>query len=463
MHTHIINGVQMSKSVIGIILASGTGQRFGDSQPKQFMKLAGLPVIVHTLKAFQDSPLIDGVIVVSHEDYLDDVWEMVRLHALSKVEKVVAGGETRQESSRIGIECVGDEASCVLIHDSVRPFLPQSVITRLVKAVKIHDAVDTVIPSADTLVEIDGEGFIRRIPDRASFRRGQTPQAFKLKLIREAHAHASVEGIVNATDDCFLVLRTGTPVFTVEGDEQNIKITYPLDLHLADRLFQLKTHSMESVNNHVTLLSNKVFMIIGGTAGIGKSLCEKLRNHSRRVYCFSRSTALPVDICQIGTIQKAVDYVAGIEGRIDFAINCAGDLIRKNIEFTSLEEWQRIYDANINGSFYFAKSLIPLFRKQNSGSIMFIGSSSYTRGRGGYAAYSSSKAALVNFCQALSEELAPNNIKVNLVSPGRVRTPLRFRNFGNEDPATLLDADHVADEIVRALATDTTGSIFEVR
>ncbi len=142
------------------------------------MKLAGLPVLVHTLKIFEDAPLIDGIIVVSHQDYIDEVWELVHFHSLSKVDKVVAGGATRQESSRIGIECAGDGTSYVLVHDSVRPFLPHKVIERLVEAVKIHGAVDTVIPSADTLVEIDGDGFIQRIPDRSSFRRGQTPQAF---------------------------------------------------------------------------------------------------------------------------------------------------------------------------------------------------------------------------------------------------------------------------------------------
>ena len=93
---------------------------------------------------------------------------------------------------------------------------------------------------------------------------------------------------------------------------------------------------------------------------------------------------------------------------------------------------------------------------------MFIGSSSYTRGRGGYAAYSSSKAALVNFCQALSEEVEGDNIRVNLVSPGRVQTPLRYRNFGHEDPATLLTPQRVSGQILQALSMQTTGSVFEV-
>jgi 2-C-methyl-D-erythritol 4-phosphate cytidylyltransferase len=453
----------MMNETKAVILASGSGLRFQDRQPKQFMKLAGLPVLVHTLKTFQSSASIDGIVVVSHEDYVDHVWDLVNRYGLCKVEKVVAGGRTRQESSRIGIQCCGDQTDYVLIHDSVRPFLSHKVIEDLVKAVRVHGAVDTVIPSADTLVEVDPEGFIQNIPNRSRFRRGQTPQAFAYSLILDAHRRALADGIDNATDDCFLVLRLGQPVFTVEGHEQNIKITYPLDLHLADKLFQLKAQTLPAWEGAPPELEGKVFVVIGGTSGIGQALCEQLERVSSRVYCFSRSTAIAVDVRHTESIQAAVEYVLEKEGEIDFVVNCSGDLIRKSVEFTSAEEWQHIYDTNINGNFYLAKSLIPVFKRQNRGNLLFIGSSSYTRGRGGYAAYSSSKAALVNFCQALSEEVEDYNIRVNLVSPGRVRTPLRFRNFGHENPETLLNAERVARQILHALAAQTTGSVFEVQ
>ena len=449
-------------TISAIILASGSGQRFNDRQPKQFMKLAGLPILVHTLRAFQTSPSIAEIIVVCHEEYVDEVLSLIRQYDLGKVAKVVVGGKTRQESSQIGIACCGEGVEHVLIHDSVRPFLTNKVIDDLVSAVKIHKAVDTVIPSADTVVEIDAFGFIETIPDRSRFRRGQTPQAFSLDLIREAHRRAITDGIDNATDDCALVLRLRHPVFTVAGDEQNIKITYPLDLHLADKLFQLKMQTLPATAGDISVLTGKVFVVIGGTSGIGHALCIKLATFSDKIYPFSRSSAVAVDVRQAETIQHALDTVLAQEGRIDFVINCSGDLLRKDVEFTSFEEWQQIYDTNINANFHLAKILIPLFKQQKGGSLMFVGSSSYTRGRGGYAAYSSSKAALVNFCQALSEEVASERIKVNLVSPGRVRTPLRFRNFGQEAPESLLEPETVAQAIVQALAMQTTGSVFEV-
>jgi 2-C-methyl-D-erythritol 4-phosphate cytidylyltransferase len=254
----------------------------------------------------------------------------------------------------------------------------------------------------------------------------------------------------------------GGKVFVVPGDEQNIKITFPLDLHIADKLFQLKMHSVPGEED-LHVLEDRVFVVIGGTSGIGLKLVEQLRECSDHVYPFGRSTTPPVDVTDFPSIIRMVEHVLTAAGRIDFIINCSGDLIRKNVEMMTLEEWHHIYDTNITGSFALAKAVIPTFKQQKTGNIVFVGSSSYTRGREGYSAYSSSKAALVNFCQALAEELSSWNIKVNVVSPGRVNTPLRYRNFGQEDPATLLDPDYVAREIIKSLMVDTTGSVFEIQ
>lgn len=446
-----------------IILASGTGLRFQDQQPKQFMKLAGLPVIVHTIKTFQSSKLIDSVIVVCHDDYLDHVWELTAQYGLSKVAKVVSGGATRQESSRIGIDCCGSETDYVLLHDSVRPFLTHKVIENLVSAVKMHGAVDTVIPSADTLVQVDKDGFITNIPDRAGFRRGQTPQAFDRKLVIEAHRQALEDKVDNATDDCQLVMRLGHRVYTVLGDEQNIKITYPLDMHLADKLFQLRQEQVSTPNlNTSQLLNGKVIAVFGGTDGIGLSLCKQLGEVGAVVFGLGRRSDPSIDVTDFATVEKGLDWVVGQAGQIDYIVNCAGELSRRNVEFMSFEQWRNIWSVNMDGCFNVAKAAIP-FLRETKGGLLFVGSSSYTRGRGGYAAYSSSKAALVNFVQALAEELSQDHIQVNVINPGRVRTSMRLRNFGQEPPESLLDPDYVAAEMIKALLMDTSGSVFEVR
>ncbi len=451
-------------SVTAVLLASGTGLRFGDNQPKQFTKLAGLPVLVHTLKSFDTFVGVDKVIVVTNEEYVDQVWEMVGKHGLKEVDKVVAGGASRQESSRIGLECCDPDTEYVLIHDGVRPFISQQVLQRLVDAVREHGAVDTVIPSADTLVVIDENNFIRNIPDRSHFRRGQTPQAFSYPLILEAHRRAGESGIENSTDDCSLVLRMGRPVYVVEGEEQNIKITYPLDLHLADKLFQLNTQPPLALAGAGLEFEDKVVVIVGGTQGIGRSISAVLeRCGSATVYALGRTSTPAADVTDFASLEAAMGDIFRREGRIDYVVNCAGDLIRKNVANMTLDEWDYLYRINMSGNFYLAKALMPIWETQKSGSLMLVGSSSYTRGRGGYAAYSSSKAALVNFCQALAEEVDCWNVKVNVASPGRVQTGLRFRNFGQESPESLLSPDYVAEQIVASLTIDTTGSVFEIR
>lgn len=447
-----------------IILASGLGERFMGKTPKQFAKLAGLPILVHTLKVFQKNENIQDIIVVTNEEFVNLVWEFVRTYDLSKIAKVVGGGETRQESSKIGIDCCDKKTKFVLIHDGVRPFISDETINELVSLVKIHKAVDTVIPSADTIVQIDTNGFIDTIPDRSFLRRGQTPQAFEYQLIKKAHQTALNDNIRSSTDDCALVIQMNHSVYTVLGDKQNMKITYPIDLHIADKLFQLRCESVKENINEDLLQQffDKTIIIAGGTSGIGKALSLLLKPYAKKLYALGRATSPKLDITNYDMLTNTFQTIWNDEKKIDYVINCAGDLIRKDVEFTSIEEWDHIYEVNLKGNFLLAKALLPYFKKQNYGSLMFVGSSSYTRGRAGYSAYCSSKAALVNFCQAFAEEVSRFNIKVNLISPSRVDTPLRYKNFGKEDKKTLLKADYVAQKIIQAMMVETTGSIFEI-
>jgi len=447
-----------------IILASGSGERFMGKTPKQFTKLSGLPILVHTIKVFQKNNNIEEIIVVANENFVPLVWQFVREHSLNKVSRVVAGAATRQESSKIGIDRCDKKTKYVLIHDGVRPFISTQTINELIVWVKIHKAVDTVIPSADTIVQINRNGFISNIPDRSLLRRGQTPQAFEYQLIKKAHETALNRNIKNATDDCALVMQMKHPVYTVMGDKQNMKITHPIDLHIADKLFQLRCQTTEDKINEILLeqFFDKIIIIAGGTSGIGKALSLFLKPHAKKIYALGRKTSLEFDITNYDTISNTLKTIWDNEKRIDYVVNCAGDLIKKNVEFTSIEEWDHIYDVNLKGNFLFVKALFPYFKKQNYGNIMFVGSSSYTRGRAGYSAYCSSKAALVNFCQAFAEEAINHNIRVNIASPGRVNTPLRYKNFGKENLATLLNPEYVAKKIIFAMVQKTTGSVFEI-
>jgi 2-C-methyl-D-erythritol 4-phosphate cytidylyltransferase len=227
-----------NKRVKAVILASGSGTRINKEVPKQFLELSGTPLIIRTLKPFEKCGNMDELIIVTLSNYIDKTWEFVKRYRLAKVKTIIQGGKTRQESSKNGIDACGDDTKFVLIHDAVRPFITNSLLNRLIKALNKHDAVVPVIPSADTIIETDQDGFIVKIPTRSTLWRVQTPQAFSYDLIKLAHTKALEDGVKSATDDSSLVLRIGHPVHTIKGDEKNIKITYPMDFEIAGKLFQ---------------------------------------------------------------------------------------------------------------------------------------------------------------------------------------------------------------------------------
>ncbi len=211
-----------------IILMGGEGKRLGSALPKQFHTLGTVKVYEHTLTTFRESQLFQEIILVCHPEWIDAVREETA-HLPSI--KVIPGGATRQASSWAGLKACDPHCHYVMIHDAVRPFVSQEIIHNNAQAVLKHQAVDTVIASADTLIVTDNGTTISSIPSRSQFRRGQTPQTFAYPLISEAHAKTTR---TNATDDCQLVLDLGIPVTLVEGSDENIKITTEHDLTVAE-------------------------------------------------------------------------------------------------------------------------------------------------------------------------------------------------------------------------------------
>ncbi|HPZ09727.1 MAG TPA: 2-C-methyl-D-erythritol 4-phosphate cytidylyltransferase [Candidatus Eremiobacteraeota bacterium] len=229
----------MSK-VYGLILASGTGERAGFPVPKQFIKVAGKTILEYSLDAFERSDKVDEIITIIHPEF-KDLTEKIIKNKYKKVTKVLKGGRIRQESSYRGIYAIDDEHSFVLIHDGVRPFISQKIIDNCIDALKYYDAVAVAIPSVDTLIEINDSKFICHIPDRRSIMRVQTPQAFKLGIIKKAHNLALIDKEVEFTDDCSLVLKYKcAEVYVVNGEERNIKITYPEDLLMFEKFLEEK-------------------------------------------------------------------------------------------------------------------------------------------------------------------------------------------------------------------------------
>jgi 2-C-methyl-D-erythritol 4-phosphate cytidylyltransferase len=224
-----------------IILASGTGERFGAALPKQFIEIAGKTVLERAVRAFENHPLIFDITVVVTPEYKELAAEILEHSGFLKVRAILKGGATRRESSYIGVMSLDDEEANVLIHDCARPFVSAQLIENCAKALETHNAVNVAINATDTLFEADDDGFIKSIPKRKYFFRAQTPQCFKKSLIKKAHELAKNDTENDATDDCTLVLKYAEKldfarVFILLGDEKNIKITHSDDIFLAERI-----------------------------------------------------------------------------------------------------------------------------------------------------------------------------------------------------------------------------------
>jgi 2-C-methyl-D-erythritol 4-phosphate cytidylyltransferase len=227
---------------VAVVLAGGSGERFGTDVPKQLLPLAGRALIEHSVAAFEQAPGVDAILVVMTAGHAGQAREMLAGGGYRKVTGVIAGGRTRVESTWRAIEELGGAECDVLFHDAARPLVDQEVIAACVAALAGHRAVGVAVPSSDTIALVSG-GAMAGMPRRDSLVRCQTPQGFRLSVIRKAHELAAADprfGDLPATDDCGIVLRylPEVKVHIVPGSERNIKITYPRDLAVAEALLR---------------------------------------------------------------------------------------------------------------------------------------------------------------------------------------------------------------------------------
>ncbi|MCF6216339.1 MAG: 2-C-methyl-D-erythritol 4-phosphate cytidylyltransferase [Emcibacter sp.] len=445
-------------TVHGVILSGGSGSRFAADLPKQYVKLAGKTILEHTIDAFEAHSGIDSIIIVVAARFKHLVEDIILRNSYVKISKILIGGDTRMDSSYAAINSISNDDDIILFHDAVRPLVSRKTISDCIVAVKKYQAVDVVIPCTDTIVETaDGE-FISQIPDRANLRRGLTPQGFKAGLIRKAHLLMKENNDTDFTDDCGIVLKYNlSDVFLVTGTVENIKITYPEDIFIADKLFQ--TRSRNSPEGNLAELKDKTVVVFGGTKGIGESIIDLANRNGARTYAFSRSNG--VNIADPASVENALSSVADDCGKIDFIICTSAVLKTGKLTERSIESLKEEVDINYFGSLYVVK-FGTAHLAETHGAFALFTSSSYTRGRALYASYSSIKAAIVNLTQAVAEELSSDNIRINAINPERTATPMRTENFGAEAPETLMTADKVAEETLKTLLSSLTGQVINV-
>jgi ribitol-5-phosphate 2-dehydrogenase (NADP+) / D-ribitol-5-phosphate cytidylyltransferase len=452
---------------VAVVLAGGTGTRVGLDIPKQLIKVAGKPIIEHTLATFQQSELIDEIVVIMAPGYLDEVRAIVRNGRYSKATMIIEGGGTRNDSTATALDALGDQECNVLLHDAVRPLVSQTILAANVAALETYEAVDTAIPSADTVIEVSPDSPVMTgVLPRHLLRRGQTPQSFRLSTIRAAYAKAAQDPNFTATDDCTVVLRylPEVPIAVVPGHERNMKVTEPIDVYIADKLFQLTSadHPQSlSAAEYRERLSGKTMVIFGGSYGIGGDIAKLAQSYGADVRTFSR-TATDTHVERRADIAAAAERVLADTGRIDFVVNTAGTLPKGELSEASEETIYTATEINYLAPIFVAQEFFPHLAA-TAGSLLLFTSSSYTRGRSGYSLYSSAKAAVVNLTQALADEWAAAGVRVNCLNPERTATPMRTKAFGVEPPATLLSSEEVARQSLDVLLSGQTGHVIDIR
>ena len=242
---------------VAVVLAGGSGQRFGSGLPKQLLPLTGRTLIEHSVAAFEEAPDVAAILVVMAAGHARQVAGLLAAGGYQKVMGVIEGGASRPDSTWAAIaelcrtdpgrtgpgqEELGQEECDVLFHDAARPLVDQRIIADCVHALRTHEAVGVAVPASDTIVIVDGD-VMTAMPRRDRLRRCQTPQGFRLDVIRRAYELAQADPAfadLAATDDCGVVLRylPEVAVAVVAGSERNIKITYPDDLKVAESLLE---------------------------------------------------------------------------------------------------------------------------------------------------------------------------------------------------------------------------------
>ncbi len=220
-----------------VIAAGGTGSRFDGERPKLLAELNGKPLISYCLEVFENSSLINGVILVVPASLMEEFQKVVKKKGFSKIRRVIAGGKSRGDSVYNGLKEVEADTTVVMVHDGARPFMSATMLEEAVKEIQETEAVIFGVPVKATIKEVDSQNqMVQKTLDRRFLWEIQTPQAFKKEILITAYQKAAdLSGI---TDDSMLVERTGIPVKILEGSYRNIKITTPEDMIIAEALLK---------------------------------------------------------------------------------------------------------------------------------------------------------------------------------------------------------------------------------
>lgn len=228
--------------VYAAVLAGGSGLRMGGSLPKQFLEVAGKPIIIRSIQAFIESGSVDKIFVAVSADFYDYTSELISKHLGDSSVTVVVGGKNRNETLLNVLHSIDDisDDDIILTHDAVRPFINKRIIDENISAAREYGACNTVVSAVDTILRSTDGKFIESVPVRSEIFHAQTPQSFGVKKLLSLYEKLSDDEMETFTDSCSVFLAAGERVFLVTGDRNNIKLTYPEDMERAENIIRCK-------------------------------------------------------------------------------------------------------------------------------------------------------------------------------------------------------------------------------
>jgi 2-C-methyl-D-erythritol 4-phosphate cytidylyltransferase len=407
----------------GVILAGGTGGRFGSKIPKQFMSLNGKLVIQYVIDAFQDSKLFDKIIIVVDKKYIK---------LLKNIDNVSFAevGNTRNKSIENGLNACPIDIDYVLFHDAARPFIKAEDLFQYLDTLKVCDAAITSVKITDAMFP--------KFEDRTLHNLIQTPEAFRFKILMETF---------NENNNNYIAIYqhlNSNNIGLIELSHQNMKITLAQDLYIAEQLMKYK-----EVIKRTSDVKGKDILIFGGTGGIGSAITKQLKELNANVLSLgSKDIDLSTSTLNLHfnkhwdcIIYSAGAYTTDSEGLIN--------------------NYDKIININFKSIIYIVENAEKLLNP--GGSIICLGSTAAAFGRPGIALYSSSKSALNSFVEAMAPSLYKKGFRINVICPAKVATALQTYINPNANQTEMIQPEDLAKIIIGYIDTEKTGEIIYIR
>mgnify|MGYP001186075009 FL=1 len=457
-----------ARPVVAVVLAGGVGQRMGAPVPKQLLTIAGRTILEHSVAVFESVPEIDEIVVLMAPGHVAEAERIVARGGFRKVTAVVEGGGSRTESTWRALAALGERECDVLLHDAVRPLVDAETVRACVAALERCEALEVAIPSADTIVRVTGGPggeVVADVPDRATLRRTQTPQGFRLSVIREAYRRAFADPAFAerpATDDCGVVLRylPEVPIHVVPGSERNLKITHPVDVAIAERLFELsgRGHGLPGPEAVRAAVAGRTAVVVGDGRGAAAAIAERLAGYGATVHRYGEADGWRPDDAR--AVAEALAAAAEKSGRVDHVVCAVDPPPARPLAEAAPETVATALGGGCAGPAQVARAALPYLRESRGQLLLCTWPP--VPGEAGHALGAPVRAAVAALAGALAREWAGDEVRVNCVDPATGIGDGAGAPIGG-DAGPARDVAALAETALAVLASGRTGAVLGVR